>query len=99
MTNCRLIVDYRYDRIMSRISENSNSAEWEDVQKLLGWMICAKRPLKWGEIQGAVSIDPVEQTVEFDDRKLRFRIEDRCGSLVQVLPGDRVELVHHTAKV
>lgn len=84
---------------MDRIARNSDPAEWEIVQKLLGWMICAKRPLKWGEIQGAVSIDPVEQTVEFDDRKLRVHIQDLCGSLVQALPGDRVELVHHTAKM
>lgn len=84
---------------MDRIARNSDPAEWEIVQKLLGWMICAKRPLKWGEIQGAVSIDPVEQTIEFDDRKLRVHIQDLCGSLVQALPGDRVELVHHTAKM
>jgi hypothetical protein len=83
---------------MSRIAQNSTPAEWKIARKLLGWMICARRPLKWHEIQGAVSIDPVGQTVNFDDRKLRVHIRDLCGSLVQVLPGDRVELVHSTAK-
>lgn len=92
---------YSYERIMSRIKQNSNPAEWGIVRKLLGWMICARRPLKWHEIQGAVSIDPDpdEQTVNFDELKLRVHIRDLCGSLIQVLPGDRVELVHSTAKL
>jgi hypothetical protein len=89
---------HSYERIMSRIAQNSTPAEWKIARKLLGWMICARRPLKWHEIQGAVSIDPVGQTVNFDDRKLRVHIRDLCGSLIQVLPGDRVELVHSTAK-
>ncbi len=83
---------------MSRIKRDASIAEWEMAEKLLGWMVCARRPLKWHEIQGAVSIDPEEQTVNFDDRKLRIHIRDVCGSLIQVLPGDRVELVHSTAK-
>jgi hypothetical protein len=83
---------------MSRIKNYNNPEEWEIAQKLLGWMVCARRPLKWHEIQGAVSIDPDQQTIDFDDRKLRIHIRDLCGSLIQVLPGDRVELVHSTAK-
>lgn len=84
---------------MSRIKQNTSLEEWKIAQKLLGWMVCARRPLKWHEIQGAVSIDPAEQTIDFDDRKLRIHIRDLCGSLIQVLPGDRVELVHSTAKM
>jgi len=61
-------------------------------------MVCAKRPLKWHEIQGAVSIDPEDQSIAFDERKLRRHIHDLCGSLIQALPGDRVEFVHNTAK-
>jgi hypothetical protein len=84
---------------MSRIKQDASFEEWKIAQKLLGWMVCARRPLKWHEIQGAVSIDPVEQTIDFDGRKLRIHIRDLCGSLIQVLPGDRVELVHSTAKM
>lgn len=39
-----------------------------------------------------------EQIIDFDKGQLRVHIRDLCGSLVQVLPGDRVELVHSTAK-
>lgn len=88
-----------YERIMNRIKQNTTPAEWKVAQKLLGWMVCVRRPLKWHEIQGAYSIDPEEQIIDFDDRKLRIHIRDLCGSLVQVLPGDRVELVHSTAKM
>jgi hypothetical protein len=84
---------------MSRIKRDTEPEEWKIAQKLLGWMVCARRPLKWHEIQGAVSINVEEQTIKFDDRKLRIHIRDVCGSLVQVLPGDRVELVHSTAKM
>ena len=84
---------------MSRIKRNASPEEWKIVHKLLGWMACAKRTLKWHEIQGAVSIEPNGQTIDFDDRKLRFDIGDLCGSLIQVSPGDRIELVHSTAKL
>ena len=33
--------------------------KWDIVRKLLGWMVCAKRPLKWREIQAAVSLNSV----------------------------------------
>jgi hypothetical protein len=84
---------------MSRMKKNLTDQEWIIAQKLLGWMVCAKRPLKWHEIQAAVSIDPMEGTVDLDKRKLRVHIRDLCGSLIQALPGDRVELVHSTAKM
>jgi hypothetical protein len=73
--------------------------EWITACKLLGWMVCAKRPLKWREIQAAVSMNPTNQSIEFKKRKLRSDIQDYCGSLIQVLPGDRVELVHTTARM
>ena len=73
--------------------------QWSIACKLLGWMVCAKRPLKWCEIQAAVSINPTDQSFEFEERKLRSNIQEYCGSLIQVLPGDRVELVHTTAKM
>jgi hypothetical protein len=60
-------------------------------------MICAKRRLTWKEIQVALSIDADSQTIKYDDRRLRKHIHDICGSLVS-LDGDRVSLVHSTAK-
>lgn len=87
-----------YERIIVRIATIPNRSERVLAQKLLGWMVCAKRPFKWHEIQGAISTDTESQEISFNERRLRIHIRDLCGSLVDVLPGDRVELVHWTAK-
>lgn len=82
---------------MERIYFNENISEREQAQRLLGWLVSAKRPLKWHEIQGALSINVEYQTVDFK-QSLVMDIEVLCGSLVERLPGDRIELVHSTAK-
>lgn len=43
-------------------------------------------------------MDSDEQTLDFDNRGLRTHVKDICGSLIDVIPGDRVQLVHATAK-
>jgi hypothetical protein len=84
---------------MRRI-ETTHPVVWELIRKLLGWMICVKRPLKWHELQAAKSIDPEQKTIDFEELKLRSHIQDFCGSLIVILPDDRgVELVHTTAKL
>ncbi|KAF7874047.1 hypothetical protein EAF04_002719 [Stromatinia cepivora] len=87
-----------YSRIVTRVYQNLNESERIIAEKLLGWISCAKRPMRWHEIQGALSIDLIDEEVYFDDRQLRTHITDFCGSLVEVLPRDRVQLVHSTAK-
>ena len=84
---------------MDHVLSNPNPAERVIAKRLLGWVACAKRPLKWHEIQGAVSIDLKEESVEFDARRLRVNPRQLCGSLLQVRPGDRVDLVHRTARM
>jgi hypothetical protein len=79
--------------------QNPLDAEREAASKLLGWILSVKRSLKWHEIQCAVSIDTDDQSVNFEDRKLRVHVKDLCGSLVEILPGDRVALVHRTAEM
>lgn len=79
--------------------QNPLDPEREAASKLLGWILSAKRSLKWHEIQCAVSIDTDDQSVNFEDRKLRVHVKDLCGSLVEILPGDRVALVHRTAEM
>lgn len=86
-----------YERILQRIRKTSAPKEWVTAKRLLGWMVCAKRQLTWKEIQVAFSIDVENQEVMYDDRHLRTHIHDICGSLV-ILDGDRVSLVHSTAK-
>ena len=84
---------------MERIERNENVAERDQALTLLGWVVTAKRPLTWPEIQGAVSIDIEDQIVDFDERSLVVDIGALCGSLVERLPGDRIELVHTSARM
>jgi hypothetical protein len=84
---------------VERIERNENVAERDQAFTLLGWVVTAKRPLTWPEIQGAVSIDIEDQIVDFDERSLVVDIGALCGSLVEKLPGDRIELVHTSARM
>ncbi|KAF8852553.1 hypothetical protein BDZ45DRAFT_807386 [Acephala macrosclerotiorum] len=87
-----------YERIVSRIMRNPNLVQRKTARKLLGWVAFSKRPLKWHEIQGATSIDLQNRNVNFQIRQMPLNVRDICGSLVEILPGDRVQLVHKTAR-
>ena len=87
----------RYGRIVERILD-PESTETEDARMLLGLLVCAKRSLRWTEIQGAVSIDLDTKTVDIEGRSFRVDSKELCGSLVEIRPGEIVELVHMTAK-
>jgi hypothetical protein len=84
---------------VDRILKSSKLPAREAAAKLLGWLVCAKRPLKWHEIQGATSINLEIQNVDFEERKLRLDAKELCGSLVERRSDDTVELVHLTAKL
>lgn len=91
--------DYHsYARIVDSIFNNPENPDYEDAERLLGWLICAKRPLKWHEIQGAISIDSSDQSVDFENRQLRVDSKDLCGSLVEIHLDETIELVHLTAE-
>lgn len=92
-----VLMPRRYERILRRIKKTSHPQEWEKAKTLLGWMSCAKRPLTWREIQVALSLNMQNQSVDYDSRRLRRDLHDICGSLV-LISGDRVSLVHSTAK-
>jgi hypothetical protein len=64
----------------------------------MGWILCAPRPLKWHEIQGATSIDLARKEVDFERHRVRLSIKDLCGSLVFVDSQDSIEVVHSTAR-
>jgi hypothetical protein len=89
---------HSYARIVTRIYENPNPAQRQTARQLLGWITCAKRSLKWQEIQGATSIDVAQRFVNFEGRQLPDHIREICGSLVDISPGNRIQLVHKTAR-
>ena len=73
--------------------------QWRIACELLGLITCAKRPLRLHEIRAARSIDILTQKFDFMDERRRSEIQVNCGPLIEVLPGERVELVHTTAKM
>ncbi|KAL7952918.1 hypothetical protein V8C34DRAFT_298274 [Trichoderma compactum] len=73
-------------------------AHWKMATQLLGWLVCAKRPLKWHEMQSILSYDPKRQKVDFDNRMLRHDSYRYLGSLVHVLDGGHIRIVHSTAR-
>jgi hypothetical protein len=87
-----------YTRILNRILDNSDPIYQDTARKLLGWIVCVKRPLKWQEMQGALSIDVIAGQVSFENRRLAGDAGDICGSLVELSLDNRVQLVHSSAR-
>lgn len=87
-----------YERIASRIFENPKLSEREDAHNIFRWIVCARKPLKWSEIQSIFAIDPFCSRVDFEERQLRVTWRDLCGSLVESGAEDTLELVHNSAK-
>lgn len=85
-----------YRRNLDSMEASSSENERAVTRKILSLMICCKRTLRWHEIQAAISIDLVDQAV-YHSKRLSKHIRDICGSLVEMLPGDRIEFVHITA--
>ncbi|KAH0537608.1 hypothetical protein FGG08_005600 [Glutinoglossum americanum] len=91
-------LEQAYARIIHRVFTEAQPSEREDAAKLLGWLVCARRPLKWHEIQGAWSFDSDTQTFDYEERRLRTDSKELCGSLVEIRNGGVIDLVHLTAK-
>ncbi|KAI0186162.1 hypothetical protein EV127DRAFT_188087 [Xylaria flabelliformis] len=99
-------IEKAYERVAMRIFKDSPVARREDAKKILGWIICARRLLRWREIQSLFCIDPVKGDVEYEERRLRDTCKELCGSLVDVHhasdmttgPEDVIKIVHETAR-
>ncbi|ORY19419.1 hypothetical protein BCR34DRAFT_128195 [Clohesyomyces aquaticus] len=87
-----------YKRIRHRIFVESSPGEQGVAKTLLSWLLCAKRPLKWHEIQGAMCLD--RETGLFDEERRLIRdVKHFCGSLIEVRKGGAIYFVHLTAKL
>ncbi|EFQ35377.1 uncharacterized protein GLRG_10521 [Colletotrichum graminicola M1.001] len=91
-----------YDTLLGTLKDNLtrlSSNHWAKAKLLLGFLVCAHRTLKWHEIQAILAFDRARDTVDFDLNMIRTEnVADFLGSLVQVLPGDNIRLIHSTAK-
>lgn len=78
--------------------ERASSKEREASRIILRWLIYAKRPLRWHEIQAAQAINLVDQAVDWERRRFRVGPKDLCGSLVAISRDGMVDFVHSTAR-
>lgn len=84
---------------MVRIFEQSPQAAKKDTLRLLGWLVCAKRPLKWHEIQVMNSISLEERRISSERQSFIKSPKDLLASLVETRADGSLEFVHLTAKL
>ena len=107
----RNVIDYRTDRkIVTRYARviatiYKRGPLGQAAERIIEWVACSPRPLRWGEVQAIFFIDPQTNTSDFEDRRLRKSPKRLCGSLVDVCKVDGVPeaeavltLVHDTAR-
>ncbi|EWG35919.1 hypothetical protein FVEG_00106 [Fusarium verticillioides 7600] len=92
-------INKAYERIMDKIIDKAPRQMRTGALQLLGWLACAKRPLKWHEIQSLKSINLDQQLVDFARHKFSVSGKDLCGSLVELREDGTLELIHTSAKV
>ncbi|KAH7125933.1 hypothetical protein EDB81DRAFT_730245 [Dactylonectria macrodidyma] len=90
-----------YDNIIERLRTAQHANTWREAKKIFGWLAYAKRPLKWHELQAALSVNIDDHGgVEVQDCMIRLRdnIQNVCGSLVHMPGGTSIDFIHQTAK-
>lgn len=70
----------------------------EVIEKLLSWISLCKRPLRWFEIQAAISVDLDDDSINEKNRRLVDTCKDLCASFVEQHSDTTVELVHSTVR-
>ncbi|KAF5637313.1 early growth response 1-B [Fusarium tjaetaba] len=69
-----------YERLLdsvknSLMAQAGGPARWKRSKLLFGWLICAKRPLRWHEMQAILCFDPEKLQIDFENNMLRQDME------------------------
>jgi hypothetical protein len=94
-------LEQAYHKIIDRLERESVRSQWMMAKKIFGLLAGAKRPLKWCELQAALSLEISPSgavTMDFQSNMLRNDIRETCGTLVQVVQQNRVEFIHSTTR-
>lgn len=87
----------RYARIMARMTQGRSETTQKTVKKVLGWVACAPRPLRWREIQCAISID-LDKEANNDGKRLVEEPKSLFSSFIELQANGMVDVVHGTAR-
>lgn len=82
---------------MNRMTHGRTIPTQKIVKKVLGWVACAPRPLRWREIQCAISID-LDKESNDEGRRLVEGPRTLFSSFIEIQTNDMVDLVHGTAR-
>ncbi|RYP51599.1 hypothetical protein DL768_003106 [Monosporascus sp. mg162] len=72
----------RYERVVVRVLERPTRSKREAAARILGWITCAARPLRWSEIQSRFCINFEQGCCNFKNRRVDS-CKVLCGSLVE----------------
>ncbi|KAK3369584.1 hypothetical protein B0T24DRAFT_596307 [Lasiosphaeria ovina] len=89
-----------YERVAVRVLDRAPRNRREAAAKILGWAVCAARPLRWKEIQSLFCTDVDQGTCNFKKQRVDS-CKTICSSLVDVAeigPEATISLVHESAR-
>ncbi|KAF4452456.1 Early growth response protein 1-B [Fusarium austroafricanum] len=92
-----------YERLLDSVrcqllAQPGGEKKWQRSKLLFGWLVCAKRPLRWHEMQAILCFDQSNLKVDFENKMLRQDMERYLGSIVHVLDDGNIRLIHSTAR-
>lgn len=72
----------RYERVVVRVLERPSRPKREAAARILAWITCAARPLRWRELQSRFCINFEQSSCDFKKRRVDS-CKVLCGSLVE----------------
>ena len=89
-----------YEKILDQIDTSSQSpARSRYARKILKWVACAERSIKWHELQAALGVEELRDGIlDLERTRLRTSVKELCGALVELNEDETVEFVHSSAR-
>ncbi|KAK3623160.1 hypothetical protein LTR56_021742 [Elasticomyces elasticus] len=87
-----------YSRILNRVLHCAAVPSRRNARRLLAFVSCASRALKWREVQAAVSVDLNDGIVDIRGHRLVVSIMDLCGPLVEEMVNGDIVFVHSSIR-
>ena len=78
----RANIESSYERVVATVFRPG--PQQRGAKHIIEWVLCARRPLKWREVQATFFIDPTCGSADHQGRCVRKSCKSLCGSLVDV---------------